>query len=341
VNRQVVCAMLLVLLGACVILFPYAHSVTILFILASICGLTAGGFDTAQIVWIIEMWENPGVFIQTQHFAYALGTLISPLLVKPFLADDQHGSEGKVDQGTTLWIPFTIGGSITILGAGFIIGLFLFKKYEPPEINSNREDSGCKKTGSNSDRIFLIIFSAIFLGAYNGMELCTLQFFPSFTHYIDLELSEQDGAFVLSSLTGAFTLGRGLGILLVLRAVPEVILIGNISLVTLGNLVLYFLANSSITFLWIGAVLLGVGFSTVFPLFFGYIEQYLEISNVVGGVILVAGGFFSGLYPVLIGDYMEVDPFMLTYTNALSVVICIFSFGIIYFITTRTSKTKL
>jgi len=144
------------------------------------------------------------------------------------------------------------------------------------------------------------------------MELCSIQFFPLFTHYIDLELSEQDGAFVLSSLTGAFTLGRGLGILLVLRAVPKLLLIGNISLVTLGNLVLCFLANSSITFLWIGSVLLGIGFSPVFPLLFGYLEQRLEISN-VGGVILVAGGFFSGLYPVLIGD-----PFMLIYTRALS-----------------------
>jgi len=377
VNRQIASGLLLLLMGTGTILLPIVPSLLLFFVTAAIVGFGGAGYDTAQIVWIIEMWETKAAaYIQTQHFCFALGTLVSPLLMKSFLPmDTLETNDGGItlqsdilttaegigtnnttllyqsetldsDQSSQLYVPFLIGGIFTIIGGILLLLLYGIKKYEKPSKSgvianedNNQTDPG-KSKGCNCRKLILILLSAVVLGAYSGMELCSFQFLPTFTHFIDLKLSQQDGALVLSGLAAAFTVGRAIGIFIVLKIRPEILLLGNILLVITGNTLLLFFANSSLPILWGGAILLGIGFSTVFPSFYGYIEQHLKVSNVVGASMIVAGGLVSSLYPIIIGSFIEKNPFILMYTNYFSLVACTSAFLVIYTITRKKPQER-
>jgi FHS family Na+ dependent glucose MFS transporter 1 len=326
-------------------------SLLVFFITAAIVGFSGGGYDTAQIVWIIELWSSKAApYIQTQHFSFAIGTLISPLLIKPYLSNDpdlsaftQNSTDsGEHYPGKQLYIPFFIGGAASILGGLFLLALYFFQKStssQPDGTTNVTSEPQNSPENSTSRKILLISLSAIVIGTYCGMELCTIQFLPSFTHFISLHLSPGDGALVLSSLTGAFTLGRGLGICLVLKIHPEILLLANLCLITVGNSVLYFWANDSYPMLWTGSICMGIGFSTVFPSFYGYIEKHLVVSNVVGAIMIMAGGLVSSLYPVIIGSFIESNPYVLMYTNYFSLVVSCGAFLCIYCTTQKSSKS--
>lgn len=350
-------------MGIGVILIPVMPTLPTFFFVVSLVGFGAAGYDTAQIVWIIEMWENnAAAYIQTQHFCYALGTFVSPLLLKPFLPPETeklrqtfssnetsalHSDPTVVSKDASqLYIPFFIGGVASILGGFLIFVLYWIKKYEKPSSLKRRTQDGeeDRKDGfsksCNVRKLTLITLSAVVIGTYQGMELCTFQFYPTFTHFIDLNLSQQEGALVVSGMTGAFTLGRAIGIVIVLKVLPEILLLGNVLLILTGNTLLFFFANDSLPVLWGANILLGLGFSTVFPSFYGYIEKHLKVSNVVGAVMIVAGGLVSSLYPVLIGSFIEENPFILIYTNYFSLAASTTAFLVTYAITFKNGLAR-
>jgi len=111
-------------------------------------GMTWGGYDTAQMVWTIELWEpDAAAYIQTQQFTFALGSFVSPLIVKSFLPEDSLQSPpGKLSPAetsteTTEVIlessaqipavphgPFIICGLIPILSGLLLLTLYKIKK---------------------------------------------------------------------------------------------------------------------------------------------------------------------------------------------------------------------
>ncbi|XP_035702619.1 sodium-dependent glucose transporter 1 [Folsomia candida] len=279
--------------------YPLAPSLPVFFGIAVVAGFSAGGYDTAQIVWIIELWSGEAApYIQVQHFSYALGTFVSPMIIRPYLAEEKVIMAGVTNSTTD-----------EILEP---------EDAQPPD----------PKTGQRfSHKIKLIVLSSIILGAYCGMEVYTIQFIPTFMHFIPLKLAPSDGARILTGLTAAFMIGRGLGVFLVLRIRPEFIIVGNFVVILTGNVVLNVIGGTSYEMLWGGAVLLGVGFSVVFPSFYGFLEKHLHVTNVVGAVITSSSGLIFGLYPAIIGTWIEQNPYILMYTNYGSLIICSIAFG--------------
>ncbi|CAG7723551.1 unnamed protein product [Allacma fusca] len=325
------------------------------------------------------MWRGEaGVYIQTQYFSFAIGTIVAPMLMKPFLLEESktenttHGVSFPDSISTAIlssnnteesqfYIPFSIGGSIIVLGASLILFLFFFDKYVPPsqdpseenQVNEDYYTSPEDDTGSMAkllkkirnldwDKITLITLSAFVLGFYQGMELCTFQFLPTFTHYTDLRLSEPDGAAVLSGLTGAYTAGRLAGILISYKKVsPALILVFNLIFATMGNVILLIFANSNLTLLWVGAVLLGLGYSTVFACVYDHIEKHLQVTNLIGALLLIVGGLVPVVYPLIVGDSVERKPLVLMYVIFFSLSMCTVIFSGIYYLTVIRKRVSI
>ncbi|OXA61457.1 Sodium-dependent glucose transporter 1 [Folsomia candida] len=338
-SRSVLSGVFLILMGIGIASYPLAPSLPVFFGIAVVAGFSAGGYDTAQIVWIIELWSGEAApYIQVQHFSYALGTFVSPMIIRPYLAEEKVIMAGVTNSTTDeilepvksqLWIPFLIGGSCSIFG-GVALLILTCLKNRGSTISGNQEDAQPPdpKTGQRfSHKIKLIVLSSIILGAYCGMEVYTIQFIPTFMHFIPLKLAPSDGARILTGLTAAFMIGRGLGVFLVLRIRPEFIIVGNFVVILTGNVVLNVIGGTSYEMLWGGAVLLGVGFSVVFPSFYGFLEKHLHVTNVVGAVITSSSGLIFGLYPAIIGTWIEQNPYILMYTNYGSLIICSIAFG--------------
>lgn len=361
---------LLSLVASSFFLIPSANNLTDFFIYSSLIGLGGGGYDTAQVAWIIDIWrdESPP-WILSQHFAYSLGTLASPLILAHFLpnsnstdnADITTNSPADVD----IHIPFYIAGSMAIFSVVInIIIYFAFRHrrplvpvenniQEPPVVGTSWERESISSSSSSVSvttplisrnrnaskrKIYVIGLSCCVIGFYSALELCTQQFLPTYAHFSQMKLSPTEGARVLFGLQLGFTIGRLVGIFLVQKIRPHFIFAGNLVILTISNTILLFWGESSMTLLWVGSIMIGVGMSTVYPSLYAFVEKYLFVTETVSGIITISGGFVSSIYPVIVGNSVETNPEILMYVNYVSISVCYIAFSLLFSITYMRSS---
>src|SRR5690349_3923579 len=115
-------------------------SLYFLYVCGFIIGIGGGSWDSTFNVWIIEIWQqNNGPILQLSQFAYGIGSIIGPLIDKPFIVgdnsqDNQH-PDPNIKRNALLSTPFAIIGGIQLLGALLMSVMFYIRKYEKPEEN--------------------------------------------------------------------------------------------------------------------------------------------------------------------------------------------------------------
>ncbi len=345
------------------IVTPHCPTLTTFFISATVMGICAGCYDAAQIVWMMEMMQKEcPPFVLAQHFFWAVGTFLSSLIMAPFLQQDQDNEDmddenavkvDEIDYGSKLFIPYTIVGGLLAVSAAAQILLFIFMRYRPPppkiiddtdnvELKVSLKDQDVISSDANVLRvgkwsfpkIRMVALVAVFLGALVGMELCTFEFFSKFGQNSNLNLSEQRAAYTLTGMTG-----RGIGIIVAIKIRPQLILCVNITLVIVANIILIGWASDSLAALWFSSITFGVGFSTMFPAFCAYVERYLKFTDFIGGLMIVCASAMAGLYPLIIGRYIEENPVVLSYTAFFSIALILGSFGTLSYLTHK-HKTR-
>ena len=114
----------------------YCPTIWLLYLCGFLGSLGGGVFDSSNTVWVIEMWadRSPPV-ANLSAMLYGLGTILSPMLVKPFLTGDPDSDETTTvstvttitttplvdtndanDRRARLQTPFLIAGAITLIG---------------------------------------------------------------------------------------------------------------------------------------------------------------------------------------------------------------------------------
>lgn len=112
-------------------------------------GFNAGAYDTAQTVWVMEMWQDEsGPYLQAQHCAFALGSVIPSLLTAPFLSatdidqlmrnnsDITATGDELIAHEFSSVIPFSIVGGMAAINVAYEIFLIIFFPYVAPERES-------------------------------------------------------------------------------------------------------------------------------------------------------------------------------------------------------------
>ncbi|CAG7837050.1 unnamed protein product, partial [Allacma fusca] len=340
VNRHGLIIVLLFISGILIILQPFSPTLITFGVAWVIIESALSGYGTAQIIWVIEIWKDAaGPYIQGQHFSFALGCIFPSLIFAPFLKQSYKSSSSNetiiesnqtltsmtLDPGSVLsrlYVPCGIIGGMIILGSIFQLMLFLMVKV--PKGEKPLEDQGVEATNSSLERddqkgkkILLITLGSIFLGVIQAMEGIAFQFLPTFTHYSEVQMSEVEGANIMTAFTIAYTLGRLAGIFVSLKIIPQVLICVNILFVFASSVVLLIAGNGSDTHstMLVGSILLGIGFSTLFPSIFDYLKIHLEITNVVGAILMVAGMSISSISPLIVGVFIEETPAVIVYLN--------------------------
>lgn len=163
----------------------------------------------------------------------------------------------------------------------------------------------------------------MFLTFFVGMEQMHLQFLPTFVVNTELSLSPSVAAMMSSAAALSFTIGRGLSIPLAIKLKPQTILYTNHFLMLLGTFILAIYANTSETMLWVGNIILGAGFSSVYASIYAFLEQQIRITNQIGSVFVFAGGLTAALSPSLVGQYIEPNPLILVWFNLVCCLLCL------------------
>ncbi|XP_037036785.1 sodium-dependent glucose transporter 1C-like isoform X2 [Bradysia coprophila] len=352
VNRQLVVLFAITALVTSLYIMPYCPTITMFFICGGMVGCSAGLHDSSQMVWMIEIWQHKaGPFIQAQHLSYAIGTVIPTVIVAPFLNKNDNTTDSSATDASTMHIPFLIIGTLGSLALLTHFLLFTFYRYHTPPMYANENfeliddaknvpsptetELSCGSVSINQQqeivtvmgvsvrKIKLVVITVVFLGAYQSMEVSSMQFLPIFGQYSDLKMTESASSYVLTGLNGMFAFGRLIGTIVIFKVRPELIIALNIILVIMGNVILLIWANDSLTMFWLGSMILGLGFSTMFPSFCAFIEKYLVFTTSVASSTIVFGSFVSSIYPLIIGKFIEHQAVVLTYTNLLSISVSI------------------
>ena len=173
----------------------------------------AGGSDTAITAWIIELWdETSGPFMNALHFAFGSGSILAPLIARPFLAKG----------GWSLVFAYVICAAICI-SSGIILSLVLFsKRFRSNQVietdtRNERQSSLCEEIRDESDRheltpklgVVIAVMGCFLLATYVAMEMTYFSFESTFVQYSRYNMSEADAAVLSSTTSAVFTLTRG------------------------------------------------------------------------------------------------------------------------------------
>ena len=306
------------------------------------------------------MWaEKSSNYLAGYQFFFALGTFISPLIVRPFLAEErkstnQTNSLSPNETSTnTLYltesvityteshieIPFGIVSALLFISGLILLILHLLHRYEPPI-----EQSGqfvCKRPTKR--KLIYIILGLLTLAPYVGIEITNFQLIATFAKNSHLQLSPSDSALVQSLLAGAFALCRGIIFLITFFYWSEKSIYLNLIIIFIGNTVLflYQFNEFSKAYLWAGVIICGSGFSSMFPSVYAFLENQFTISNTIGGLFVCISGLVGAVLPTLCGQFVEDQPLTLVYVNYICAAIITISFILFNILIYGKSQSKI
>ena len=187
-------------------------------------------------------------------------------------------------------------------------------------------------------KLVLVFLGCCFGGFNQAMEQCSVLFIATFATNSPIKLSDQEGTRILLGLNVGFAVGRAAGIVTVLKVLPQFILAVNFGLALLGNTLLLTVGGSSLTWMWIGSICLGLGFSTMYPAFYAFLEKHLFVSDTIAATITVSAGLVSALYPLIVKKYVEEMPKILNYMDYVGCAVCIAALLSMFYLTRRKAN---
>lgn len=191
--------------------------------------------------------------------------------------------------------------------------MFAIKRYEVPQQNFEDMDFEDKKTeqkkslfkeGAQSPRKTLILLFSMLFMFYNACEGLVFQFGPSYYRNMALRLSASKACGIMSVMATAYTVGRGLNVLIAIKVRPKHMLEYHFGILIVGFSALFF-AEHSVHVLTMANVILGFGFSAVFPAILAYFKQYIDISNKLGTILMFSSETMVSVTPYILGTFIE------------------------------------
>lgn len=189
--------------------------------------------------------------------------------------------------------------------------------------NDNVNDNNQMEQAANGNQgwSYLVILScALFLAIFAFSEGTYFQFSSTFCSKTKLNLSQAQSALIASTLAISFTVFRGLSVLIAMRLSPATMIILDLLTIAFGNSIVYLFADSNLILLTTGFILLGAGFSSIFPSLFPFLEQngYM-VTDWIGSLITFSSGVAQVLAPFIIGLYIDQNPFVLVALTFVSI----------------------
>jgi len=255
---------------------PWNTSLTGLAVTLCVNGFFLAIYDVGSNVWIMNVWGDlSSPFIQILHFMFGVGSILGPLLAKPFLVNDellelsnndtQCNSSGTVNNSTDIcaeeeimvqW-PYLIVSLYTLVTVS-IFAIVYFRSNEVDLSSSKVVDEVTDSSKINPKwRLINICISTVFCHFMFALELIVGSFLMTFVVNCDLKLDKPTGALMNSVFWFAFTVARLPGIYISKKFGLETTIIINLILTALANFILVPFGNSSVIALWCGLALIG------------------------------------------------------------------------------------
>lgn len=148
---------------------------------------------------------------------------------------------------------------------------------------------------------------AVAIGAYASVEINYFYFSPSYLQKLSDPMSASEAARVTSLLATAYAIGRLVTAVISIKVIPDIIVSYHYITFLVGQAIIYF-GGSNRTCIYVGTVILGFGFSAVWPSSLAFTERHLRLSDRVSSIYSFITGILSFVSPLIISQYITSYP---------------------------------
>ncbi|XP_046573169.1 sodium-dependent glucose transporter 1A-like [Haliotis rubra] len=316
-------------------------------------------FDTGTHADLLNTWGKDGkMFLQFLHFSYALGTILSPLIAEPFLAElggdnSTHQSSQHVDLTRLLpnntadltpyaavkdnsTIPvydnhpksqiqyaYCIAGLLFLFSA-LLMGLEGCVNRKKPKCAVVKEDHReIRELQPRTKVIVLVIVSVIYF--FHCASGLTISGYMMAFCVQDRGWSKETSSYLAAVFWAVFAASRLGGVFVIKYISPLKLMFLCNCLLTLSVSGLWVgVAAQSDTWVWICIIATSIGAAVFFPTGFIRVEtDIMPVTGMVAGIMMLATNAAGIVNPLLVGYLMqEVSPKWYVYVTFAEVVVC-------------------
>lgn len=370
-NRQIGYTLALIISAVISLCIPFQTCIITYFISLLITGFCGSGMDVAGNAWILEIWgaaANP--YMQAQLVSYAIGQALIPFVSAPFLSNGLNKtiairiSRDMFDfppNESRIMVPYTIAAVFGLIGAAFLLSLYFIMPYQHvkrsivkqgngdgkcvPEYGTTTDDVTATKMNEikKPDRYHkvVVLLGCLMICVYNGIELNCLNFVPTFMETLLIPISKAKAAIMLSTLSAAYALSRGVCFFIGSRISTNQIIYSNMLLIGIGNSMLFAFANHNEPMIWLSIIMIGFGFGSTFPALLSLVEEKINVTNQLSGCLMFSSNVSVIVNSLLVGRMIQSAPQVFIYINAVSLFICCLILIALYLNERYTSRQSL
>ncbi|XP_046573170.1 sodium-dependent glucose transporter 1A-like [Haliotis rubra] len=333
-HRQALLASSCLLTAASACVIPWSRNYILTICLCGVNGILTSAFDSGGNVDMLSTWGVEGkLFIQILHFFFAIGTILAPLIVEPFLAERKtfngtlcgiydisksfNYSDGPITGNSTannILLPESCVPSesqiqyayMIAASFGFLAGIMITAEccFSPPDTKGKTRNENNRNPRVLPKWLQVLILGNVGLFYFFNCSSISVIVGYMMAYFVkDLGWSKEKTANLASVFWAGYAASRLLCVILDRILTPRQLLyISNgLSVLSLGGLWLSIIHESEAG-IWICLVLSSIGMSSIFPTGLLYLENdVMKVSGMVTSVIWVAGNFQGVVNPLLIG----------------------------------------
>ncbi|XP_049524126.1 LOW QUALITY PROTEIN: sodium-dependent glucose transporter 1A-like [Dermacentor silvarum] len=364
-NTQLTSIIMLLLTSITVLMVPLCGALLVAHVMVFFMGLSLGAFGTGANVWIINMWpEDSSPALHIFHFAFAVGSLMAPLIAKPFLSLGAAGNSNFLREASDLSYSFeptsnetgnqssavktlfdeeTVDGSgqSTVYYAFAIVSafyLFLVISMTLLYCTDNSDFRRRPARGQNGNEVKDVRYSRISLAllsvfecVYVALECTTSQMLTTFAVKSDLHFSKPDASRVVAVYFFFFAASRLVAAIVAMKVSSLVTLIFTHGILVATAAAMDGVCSSNALVLWVGSAITGFGQGPVKAAVVAWTAEYINISNKMMSVVVVTGSIGNLAPALLVGQFIDRNPDSFLYVSLgavlLSVVILLFMYA--------------
>ena len=339
------------IMGLSTTMIPFSPSLYFFFGLCGINGFVSGSLDTGGNVLCLDLWQgfdDSGPYMHSIHFSFGLGAFLAPIIAERFIrADSMHMNSNNSREiikandaitpnpitGPGLEMLYPIIGIFSIIvSIGYLA--FAVKSYKiKDDINESFKILGTTKTSYNFVIISLIL---AFLFLFCGMEFIYGIYIATFSVRSELHLSRKIGARITAVFWGSFAAMRFVAIFISMKLNPLRTLLFSFFMSIVGSTLLTIFAETSVVALYIFTAFMGIGMAPIYASSMLWMDQFMTVTNKVGGLMTVAAAVGANAFPLILGQFLESYPMLLMYMQVGLVYFCV----VLFFMATWVGKRR-
>ncbi|CAN7939194.1 unnamed protein product, partial [Ixodes hexagonus] len=281
-------------------------------------GVTNRGVPTFSNVWVIRLWpENSSPALQVYHLSFGVGCLVAPLLAEPFLstiAPSDLSTSDPAFNDTSFFLnngslnswnqtqnvsrteshiqyAFGITSGIYMIPLVSMIALYIIDNSDfKPEKTTPSEDSTGEKEAAENARYKVILLTLLwaYVCFYIALESTPGQMMAAYAVKSDLHLTKSSASHLTAVYFSCFAASRIIAAVVAIKVTSFQMLVASHVLIAVSATLLLIWGSSLEVMLWVCAAFLGLGKGPVYGAIVAWTAAYIEMTNSMMSLIIVA-----------------------------------------------------